>query len=252
MNTAARCESSRVTNANRPSGEAATSIAPPGGPLPAAAPLPPGADSVPSTAPAAPLSARATLSTATPALSAASRYFPSGVIVTPSGMPGTGMLLTSVGAREAASRRTSIDGLPARGPPTATNAQRPSAVAATPNGLPDTGSIAALTEPSAGDAAVAVLQPGAASARAGSAGGGGDAADGETEAAGGPVVPAGAAPAGCVAAPVHPAQTQAAQQAIAAVRHAAARCVFRASASRMAAMLALVPFAGGADNVPGS
>jgi hypothetical protein len=185
-------------------------------------------------------------------LSAASRYFPSGVIVTPSGMPGTGMLLTSVGAREAASRRTSIDGLPARGPTTATNAQRPSAVAATPNGLPDTGSIAALTEPSAGDAAVAVLQPGAASARAGSAGGGGDAADGETEAVGGPVVPAGVAPAGCVAAPVHPAQTQAAQQAITAVRHAAARCVFRASASRMAAMLALVPLAGGADNVPGS
>jgi hypothetical protein len=184
-------------------------------------------------------------------LSAASRYFPSGVIDSPSGMPGTGMLLTSAGAREAASRRTSIDGLPAGGPTTATNAQRPSAVAATPNGLPDTGSIAALTEPSAGDAAVAVLQPGAASARAGSAGGGGDAADGGAEAVGGAVAPA-AAPAACVAAPVHPAQMQAAQQAIAAVRYAAARCVFRASASRMAAMLALVPFAGDADNVPGS
>ena len=95
---------------------------------------------------------------------------------------------------------------------------------------------------------MAVLQPGAASARGGSAGGGGS----ETEAVGGPVVPAGVATAACVAAPVHPAQTQAAQQAITAVRHAAARWVFRASASRMAAMLALVPFAGDADNVPGS
>jgi hypothetical protein len=120
LNTAARWSYSSVTNVYRPSLEVATSIA-----LADRAPwpVPLGAASVPSTAPADPDSARATLMTSAPLPSAASRYVPSGVIVSPSGWPATGIDLTSTGGPEVvlAIRSTSITEPPVPPPRTATN-----------------------------------------------------------------------------------------------------------------------------------
>ena len=85
--------------------------------------MPPGAASMPSTALAAPDSARATLMTTALLPSAASRYLPSGVIVSPSGWPATGIDLTRTGRPEAvfAIRRTSITEPPVPPPGTAAN-----------------------------------------------------------------------------------------------------------------------------------
>jgi hypothetical protein len=87
-------------------------------------------------------------------------------------MPGTAMTPNRTGSAEVVTRHTSMDA------PTATNAQPPLGSTATPNGRPETLIIAVRTEPSAGEAKVAVLHPGEASARDGRVTGGaaGDAA----------------------------------------------------------------------------
>src|SRR5215469_9880106 len=172
LNTAAWCTFSSVTNANLSSGETATSNAP-SNPLTGTDDfrvMDAGAARVPSTAPAPPRSARATLITTAPSPSAASRYRPSLVMVSPSGVPGTWTVATSAGASEPgapgapAVLNTSIE------VPTATNAQRPSGVTATPNGWPGTPTIAVRTKPSEPDGDVAVAHRGDGSPRDGSGG----------------------------------------------------------------------------------
>ena len=227
LNTAASAAYSRVTNANRPSGVTATSIAPPGGPFGCR-----GAASTPSTAPAVPASARATLSTTAPLPSATSRYRPSGVTTAPAGAPaaedGSGTYLTTVTAGadptplETPSRSTSTDAATAPDPPNVVaKAHRPSGVAATPNGERPAATDVVPAGPSARPGAVAAEQPGDASARPVGAGTAPAVVWGEVgvpDAAAWPVL---AARAAGELADVHPAP---APSAIAASRQAPARC----------------------------
>jgi hypothetical protein len=149
-----------------------------------------GALSDPSTAPAVPVSTRAVLSTVTPDPWATTRYFPSGVIAAPAGVPApagrragpdvavSGTDLTSV-TRGAAvvpvpvlSLSTSTDAAAGPGPPPVTaNAQRPSGAATTPNGLPLVLTDVVPTACSGATLAVALEQPGAASPRSDREGG---------------------------------------------------------------------------------